>query len=55
VTTLRFDLIQTVALAAVVLFVGYGVRRRISALDRFNIPAPVIGGFLFAAAALAAR
>lgn len=46
---------QTVALAAVVLFAGYGVRRRIGVLDRFNIPAPVIGGFLFAAIALGLR
>ena len=53
--TLKFDLIQTVALAAVVLFAGYGVRRRVGVLDRFNIPAPVIGGFLFAAVALALR
>jgi len=55
VTTLKFDLIQTVALASVVLFAGYGVRRRIGVLDRFNIPAPVVGGFLFAAVALALR
>ena len=48
-------MIQTVALAAVVLFLGYGVRRRVGVLDRFNIPAPVVGGFLFAAAALALR
>jgi sodium--glutamate symport carrier gltS len=48
-------MMQTVALAAVVLFAGYGIRRRIGVLDRFNIPAPVIGGFLFAAAALALR
>lgn len=48
-------MIQTVALAAVVLFVGYGIRRRVGWLDRFNIPAPVVGGFLFAAAALALR
>jgi ESS family glutamate:Na+ symporter len=48
-------MMQTVALAAVVLFVGYGVRRRIGVLDRFNIPAPVVGGFLFAAIALALR
>lgn len=54
-TTLKFDFIQTVALAAVVLFAGYGVRRRVAVLDRFNIPAPVIGGFLFAAVALALR
>lgn len=54
-TTIKFDLIQTVALAAVVLFAGYGVRRRVGVLDRFNIPAPVVGGFLFAAVALALR
>ena len=48
-------MIQTVALAAVLLFVGYGVRQRIGVLDRFNIPAPVVGGFLFAAIALALR
>ncbi|HET9986691.1 MAG TPA: sodium/glutamate symporter [Longimicrobiales bacterium] len=48
-------MIQTVALAAVVLFAGYGIRRRVGVLDRFNIPAPVVGGFIFAAAALALR
>ncbi|MHB8837488.1 MAG: sodium/glutamate symporter [Gemmatimonadaceae bacterium] len=54
-TTLKFDMIQTVALAAVVLFLGYAVRRRVGVLDRFNIPAPVVGGFIFAAFALALR
>ena len=54
-TTFKFDLIQTVALAAVVLFAGYGIRRRVGVLDRFNIPAPVVGGFIFAALALALR
>lgn len=51
----RFDMIQTTALAAVVLFAGYAIPRRVAVLDRFNIPAPVVGGFLFAALALAAR
>ena len=51
----KLDMIQTVALASVVLFIGYGIRRRVGVLDRFNIPAPVVGGFLFAAAALALR
>jgi ESS family glutamate:Na+ symporter len=55
VLTLKLDMIQTLALAAVVLFVGYGVRRRIGFLGRYNIPAPVVGGFLFAAIALALR
>lgn len=53
--TLSLDMLQTLALAAVVLFVGYGVRRRVAVLDRYNIPAPVVGGFLFAALALAGR
>lgn len=55
VTTFKFDMMQTVAVAAVVLFLGYAVRRRIAVLDRFNIPAPVVGGFIFAAVALALR
>lgn len=53
--TLRLDMIQTLALAAVVLFVGYDIRRRVPPLDRYNIPAPVVGGFLFAGLALALR
>jgi ESS family glutamate:Na+ symporter len=51
----KLDMVQTLALAAVVLFLGYGVRRRVGVLARYNIPAPVIGGFLFAAVALALR
>jgi len=53
--TLRLDMIQTLALASVLLFVGYGVRRAVPVLDRYNIPAPVVGGFLFAAVALVLR
>ena len=51
----RLDMIQTLALAAIVLFAGYGIRRRVSVLDRYNIPAPVVGGFLFAGLGLALR
>jgi len=54
-TTISLDMMQTVALAALVLFAGYGIRRKVPVLDRFNIPAPVVGGFLFAAIALALR
>jgi ESS family glutamate:Na+ symporter len=53
--TFKLDMIQTLALASVVLFAGYGIRRHISVLDRYNIPAPVVGGFLFASAALGLR
>ncbi|HVL69111.1 MAG TPA: sodium/glutamate symporter, partial [Vicinamibacterales bacterium] len=51
----QLDMMQTLALAAIVLFVGYGIRRRVGVLDRYNIPAPVVGGFLFAALSLALR
>jgi ESS family glutamate:Na+ symporter len=43
---LKLDLIQTVAFAGLVLFAGYGLRRLIKPLERFNIPAPVVGGLL---------
>ena len=52
---LELDLVQTVALAAVVLFVGYGIKRRIPLLARYNIPAPVVGGLLVATALSVAR
>jgi glutamate:Na+ symporter, ESS family len=42
------DLIQTVALAGVVLFGGYFIRRVIPPLAAYNIPAPVVGGLLVA-------
>jgi ESS family glutamate:Na+ symporter len=47
--TFRLDMISTLALAALVLMSGYRIRRRIRPLARYNIPAPVVGGFLFAA------
>jgi ESS family glutamate:Na+ symporter len=52
---LTLDQIQTVALAGVFLFVGYGVRRVIPVLARYNIPAPVVGGLLVAAFITTAR
>ena len=51
----KLDMVQTLALAAVVLFLGYAIRRRVAPLDRYNIPAAVVGGFLFALASLALR
>ena len=46
---MKLDLIQTVAFAGVVLFLGYGIRRLVPPLARYNIPAPVIGGLIVAA------
>lgn len=52
---LKLDLIQTVAFAGVVLFSGYGIRRVIPFLMRYNIPAPVVGGLLVSTIILIAR
>jgi glutamate:Na+ symporter, ESS family len=52
---LTLDQIDTVAFAGIVLFLGYGVRRVVRFLARYNIPAPVIGGLLVAIVITAAR
>jgi ESS family glutamate:Na+ symporter len=52
---LKLDLIHTLAFTALVLFLGYGVRRIAPPLSRFNIPAPVIGGLIVAVAVTLAR
>ena len=46
ILTINLDGMWTTALAAVLLLVGYGLRRRIDILEHFCIPAPVIGGVL---------
>jgi ESS family glutamate:Na+ symporter len=45
---MKLDLVQTVAFAGIVLFLGYGIRRLVPPLARYNIPAPVIGGLIVA-------
>ncbi len=52
---LQLDLINTVAFGGAALFLGYGVRRVVPALARYNVPAPVIGGLIVAIAVLVAR
>jgi ESS family glutamate:Na+ symporter len=47
--TVTLDLVQTVAFAGLILFLGYGLKRLIPALARYNIPAPVAGGLPVAA------
>ncbi|HEY0006520.1 MAG TPA: sodium/glutamate symporter [Pyrinomonadaceae bacterium] len=51
--TLKLDLVLTLALAALFLFVGYALQRLIPQLSRSSIPAPAIGGLLFALIVLA--
>ena len=52
---LTLDQIHTVAFAGLILFLGYGIRRIVPPLSRYNIPAPVVGGLLVAAVITAAR
>lgn len=47
--------IETVAIGSLLLLAGYWLRTRIRILDRFNLPAPVIGGLAAAVLVLAAK
>ncbi len=53
--TVKFDLVFSLALAALALFAGYFVRRRVGLLSRANIPAAAVGGLLFAGLVFALR
>ena len=46
--SITLDMYQTIAVAVVVLILGAFLKRKISFLEKFCIPAPVIGGLLFA-------
>jgi ESS family glutamate:Na+ symporter len=52
---ISLDFVGTLALSGLVLFAGYALQRRIRPLARYNVPAPVIGGFLVAVAVTALR
>ena len=52
---LQLDAVQTLALAGLALFLGYGLCRTIPLLGRYNLPPPVIGGLVFALAAWVAH
>ena len=53
--TLTLDMVATTTLAALLLMLGYFIRGKVSALEKFCIPAPVIGGLIFAILALILR
>ncbi|MEK7485993.1 MAG: sodium/glutamate symporter [Planctomycetota bacterium] len=44
----KFDMIQTVAFAGMILFLGHFLCRKIPLLARYNLPAPIIGGLFVA-------
>ena len=39
--------IMTTAMAAVMLLIGYFIKNKVGVLNKYCIPAPVVGGFLF--------
>lgn len=45
---IMLDMYQTIAVAVVVLMLGMFLKRRLDILERFCIPAPVVGGVVFA-------
>ena len=55
VLTLKFDLIQTLAVACAFFYIGIVLRRHVKILDRLNIPSAVVGGLLFAVVNLIAH
>ncbi len=47
VLNISADAVMTVAMAAVLLLIGYAVKGKVKFLNKYCIPAPVVGGFLF--------
>ena len=54
-TELNFNLVETVVFATAILWLGMFLRKRIFFLSKYNIPAPVIGGVIFALASWALK
>lgn len=46
-TSISLDSTVTLAFAAALLLLGYFVKNKVKLLDKYCIPAPVVGGFLF--------
>ena len=47
-TTISFNVMQTVGFAIIVFYIGKLIRSKVQFFQTFCVPAPVIGGFLFA-------
>ena len=46
-TKINMDMIQTIGLSVILLLIGIKLRKKVSFFEKYCIPAPVIGGFLF--------
>lgn len=47
ILTVNVNSTMTLAFAGVLLLIGYAVRNKVKALEKYCIPAPVVGGFIF--------
>ncbi len=47
ILTIGLNDVLTLALASVLLLLGYFIKNRVKIIDKYCIPAPVVGGFLF--------
>lgn len=47
VFTINSDSVMTVAMAAVLLLIGFFIKSKVKFFEKYCIPAPVVGGFLF--------
>jgi len=52
---MKLGLIETAAVASMLLLAGYAIRRIVTPLERVNMPAPVLGGLIAAVGLLIAR
>ena len=53
--TLNLDMIQSLAFTTIILLIGGGIKKKVNVLNKYCIPAPVVGGFSFAIIALILR
>lgn len=53
--TITMNMIQSIGLAVILLLIGKALRKRVSFFEKYCIPAPVIGGLLFAIITLILR
>ena len=53
--TINLDIFETMALATIVFYIGLYLRKKVKLLSKYCIPAPVIGGLLFAVLVLILR
>ena len=52
---LKMDMIQTIGLSVILLIIGMKLRSKVKFLEKYCIPSPVIGGFLFSIIAFILR